>query len=288
MADACVSNAGYITAAWSQADAIVEEAAVNAAIAAALALWQRRSSEAIANMQEEIAKRQVSLAEKLHDHAKQFWAEEKEYVDDAFNNPKKTENYFGTADGWKELTQRALSEGRFMWLTQMRAQCLPPSRCDDARWKRFGGLFTADSMSFAARQEEIRTQALNDQRYAQQYAALAMGKGILGDSLSFQNAAGSSGLAAGGALAGLINTAAGALGFAFAYRAPKEWSVGPDWGQPVSTAPGYESNKLKMEPIPVPQAPARQQIEQDPCGPMPGSTATEAEWRRWSECKNFK
>lgn len=290
MADACVTNAAYVVAAREQAEAIVREATINAAISAALALWQRNSSESMANMQEEIAKRQVEMAERIHDHAKKFWPEEKEYVEEKFNKPKYTPQYFPTSEGWKQLSNDALTTGRDGWVRQMRSMCLPPTRCDDARWKRFAGMLNADTMSFAARQEEIRENAFNDQRYSDQYAALAMGKGILRETISFQQAAGSSGLAAAGTLTSLINTAAGALGFAFAYRSPKEWNIGSDWGQPAATAPAYETNKLKWEPIPVPEAPPRDTpyIEPNPCGPRPSGNASAEEWRRWSECNNFK
>lgn len=286
MSKACISNEDYIVAAQGQADAIVKEALANAAITTVLALWQRNSSKSMANMQYEIANRQLELAERVHNHAKQFWGPEKAYVDDAFNTPKKEPEYQALAVGWDEFTNEAMADGRQGWIAKMREWCMPPNRCQDARWGRFAGLMRADTMSFAVVQEENRTDALNDIRYDRQKAALALGRGILKDVISFADASGQQGLSASGALGGLINAAAGALGFAFAYRRPQPWTIGGDWGQPVSHAPGYEVNEVKHQPVPVPQAP-EPRTPIDPCGPPPTDQYDSEAWVRWNECKGY-
>lgn len=288
MSNACISNEAYVTAASDQADAIVNEAIAEAAITTVLALWQRNSSKSMANMQNEIAQRQIELAEKVHNHAMKFWPEEKEYVDDAFGVSKHQPNYQALASGWDEFTENSMQDGRQDWIDKMREWCMPPSRCQDARWGRFAGLMRADTMSFAVTQEENRTDALNDIRYDKQKAALALGKGILKDVVSYANASGQQGLSAAGALGGLINAAAGALGFAFAYRSPQPWTIGGDWGQPVAHAPGYETNEVKHQPVPVPQAPAPR-TPVDPCGPEPNPDTDGWEaWQRWYACKGLK
>src|SRR5699024_5912112 len=155
-------------------EAITRQAIADTAMQVALALWQRNSSASIVNMQTEIADRNTRLAENVHAHAKKFWPAERALVDDAFNEGKANPQYDGTSLAWAAIADSSLRTGRETWLQTMREWCLPPTRCEDSRWRRNAELICADVISFADRQEEARADILNDRRYSRQYAALGM------------------------------------------------------------------------------------------------------------------
>jgi hypothetical protein len=209
----CVTNAGYETAAGSQASAIVSQAVIDAAIQVGVALWQRNSSKSISNMQRDIADQQMKLAEEVAAHAQIFWAEEAELVNDAFGIAKVTTNYVGLAGAWAGLVDEAEGTGRALWLDVSRQLCLPPDRCQDARWQRNEQLLRSDMLSYAARQDEARTQTLNDLRYERQLAVLAMGRGKVASLTSYQSVGLYSGMQAAGMLESGINSAMQLFGY---------------------------------------------------------------------------
>ena len=59
---ACISDSDYTDAATNQKEAMIAHATADAVIATALALWKRNASGSIADMQNEIANRQITLA----------------------------------------------------------------------------------------------------------------------------------------------------------------------------------------------------------------------------------
>lgn len=224
----CVTNEGYIDAATKQASAILKQAAVDVAIQIAVALWQRNSSKSIANMQRELAHEQMLLAEQVQAHAVLFWPEEKELVDDAFAIGKVTTTYVGLAGAWGQLVTEAEATGRRIWIDAARKQCFAPSRCEDARWQRNEQLIKADMQGYACRQDEARTQILNDLRYEKQLAVLGLGRGITAQLISYQNIAQSIGLSASSFLQGSINSGLEAFGYYSVrnYSQPVGWAQG--------------------------------------------------------------
>lgn len=239
----CVSNSDYMSAARVQASAIRSQAVADAAIQIGLALWQRNTSRDIMNMQNEIADEQMKLAEATQAHAETFWPAEKALVDEAFNETKAVATYTALAGEWGGLTEHTMDAGREDWIGTMRRACMAPTRCEDARFQRSAQLARADAISFAARQEEARTQAINDRRYERRYSVLGMGRGRLATVKGFQQVSLQAG---GGASGALFNTINGALGL-YGYLPPKINSA--QWGH----ASGIRSDVARETY--VPQAP---------------------------------
>lgn len=222
----CITNTDYVSAAAKQSDALVNQAIQDAAIQTVLALWQRKSSNSIADMQREIADQQVALAEEVEAHAELFWPEEAELVGDAFSESRLTPNYTPLMAEFSGLAQNSLAAGRTDWINRMRAACLAPSRCEDARWQRNATLITVDLSNYGARQEESRTQIVNDRRYARQYGVLQMGRGQLRDFLNYQSIGGASAASAGGMLITTVNSALQAFGYLQTRQEPLGWGAG--------------------------------------------------------------
>lgn len=275
---ACISNGAYITAAEDQASAIRNQAITDTLIYAALALWQRNSATSIANMQNEIADRQLKLAEAVHDHAKKFWPYEKAIVDDAFAMNKQTPQYGALSAQWAAIADDSLRTARTDWLQVMRDRCLAPTKCEAARWDRVAQTSRADIISFADRQAEARAEALNDQRYSIQYSALGLGHGILNEINSYSDLSGYAGMSAGGILANSINSGLEALGY---YRTRND---APGWGSraqvALSTAP-YQPARGTTQPQVAPAAPPSPN-----CGPEPSSG--DPAWNDWNRCMGFQ
>lgn len=222
----CVSNSDYRSAANRQASAIVEQATVDAAIQVALALWQRNTSRDIANMQEEIADRQMKLAEAIQEHAEKFWPREKALVDDTFGEQRATENYAAASAGRNALAIEALSQAHRDWLAEARLQCMSPTRCEDARFNRMSMLTRTDAMSHAVRHEEARTQEINDRRYERQYKVLGIGRGRLSEVRGFQGAYLRAGGSSSAMLTSSINSAMDLYGYSRARNNPGQWGYG--------------------------------------------------------------
>jgi hypothetical protein len=223
----CITTFDYISASTKQATALITQATIDAAIQVVLALWQRKASNSIAEMQKEIADQQVQLAEEVEAHAELFWPEEAELVADAFGESLRTPSYVPLMAEFSGLAQNSLATGRTDWINRMRAACMDPSRCEDARWQRNSTLITVDLSNYGARQEESRTQIVNDRRYARQYGVLQMGRGQLRDFLSYQAIGGASAASAGSLLINSINSALQAFG----YHQTRNDTVG--WGSGI-------------------------------------------------------
>lgn len=287
---ACITNGGYYDAAEKQASAIKEQAVTDTAIQVALALWQRNSSGSIANMQNEIANRNMRLAEAVHDHAMKFWPYEKAIVDDAFAENKAHPQYPGLSASWGALMDDTLRRGRTDWLEEMRQRCLKPTNCEAARWDRVAQQSRADIISFADRQAEARAETLNDLRFSRQLAALGLGKGILANVKSYQDLSGTVGANARGALIGTINSGLEALGY-FTTRTQFE-----GWGQGIQRsfdrapyeAPQPAPQVAVSMPVQMMPAVAAQPLQDHgPCGPYPADGDHEG-WRRYDRCMGNK
>lgn len=219
-----VTNEGYKFAAQQQAKTTYQLGAIDIAVMIAFALWQRKTSKNIAEMQELIADEQMRLAEKLHEHAKLFWAAEKALVDQAFGESRAATDYAGLGAGWKGFVLSGLSAGRQEWITEFQRHCAVPTQCEDARWQRTSSLMQADMLAFGARQAEARAQTLRDRRYERQYNALKLGHNILHYTMQFQSAALAIGTQAHNVLFGSVNSLLRETGYWAQYKQPTMWS----------------------------------------------------------------
>lgn len=275
---ACITNSDYIEAAQKQADAIRTQAMTDVAIQTALALWQRNSSLSISNMQDAIANRNMKLAEAVYAHAQNFWPIEKAIVDDAFSETKASPQYSSTSAQWSSILDDSLRKGRTDWIEEMKSRCIVPTDCEAARWDRAAQLARADILSFADRQSENRAEALNDQRYARQLAALGIGKGILQNVKSFSNLSGTAGMSAGKILADSINSGLMAYGY---YTTDSKYE---GWGHGIRD--NFARMPYPVAPAATSQLPTPETPSGDPCGPAPEITS--AEWAAWVACKGGK
>lgn len=222
----CVTDEGYKKAANDQKSAMIKQATLDVAIQVAIALWQRKASERINGMQQEIADRQIKLAEAVQAHAEQFWPAELALVTEVYGESKATPQYLGTSIAWQSLASESLAAGRQEWRQEARRMCIPPSRCADARFQRASVTVQVDFAALALRVEEARTQELNDRRYERRYKVLHMGQGRLSQVAGFQDASRAAGGAAAAALSGTINSAMNAFGYFSSRNAPGEGGYG--------------------------------------------------------------
>lgn len=248
---ACITNAEYIAAAQQQADAMVGQATADAAIQVGIALWQRNSSKSIKNMQIEIADRQMKLAEQVQAHAEIYWPREKELVDDTFGVAKVNTQYVALTAEFGGMADSSLTQGRARWIETMRNWCMAPSRCEDARWQRNSQLARSDMMSHAARQDEARTQIINDRRFARQYAVLQMGRGLLQDLLGYQQIGQIAGMRAGELLTSTVNSALTAFGYYPNRHEQTGWGSGirDTFGTQGPVAPGPAVSQVSQAPV---------------------------------------
>lgn len=223
----CITDSAYISAANRQAAAIRTQAATDVAIQTAVALWQRNASQSISNMQTNLANQQVVLAEQVHAHAVLFWPEETELVNDVFSETRITAPYTALGSAWGGIAADTMQQARQVWIDTQRANCMSPSRCDDARWQRHAGAARVDLASYGYRQAEAREQITNDRRYARQLAVLGLGRGRTSTLISYQSVSQFSGLSAGSMLEAGINSALTVYGYESEMRRqPTGWAAG--------------------------------------------------------------
>lgn len=258
----CITNFAYTAAASQQGAAIVTQATVETAIQVALALWQRNSSKSINNMQIDLANDQMELAEEIQAHAIIYYPREAALVADAFSETKLTTQYTGLAGDWGGLLNEAMEAGRQTWLEVMDDACLAPSACEDARWQRNGQLAAADMLSYAARQDESRTQILNDRRYARQLAVLGLGRGQLQALQGYQQIAMTAGGSASTMLIETVNSALNAYGYIGARAEPQRgWGVGIRDTWALARAPAAQVAAPVVAPTP-------QAVQREPIVPV--------------------
>lgn len=266
--DKCISDAAYRSAATAQAGAIVEQATVDAAIAVALALYQRNSSRDITKLRNDIAADQVALAEATLAHAQAFWPQESQLVEDVFGEAKAVADYSTLTDQWRRLAESSMQAGREKWLAELRSQCRVAGGCAETRWQRNSKLAQADSISFAARQTEGRVETINDRRYETRFAVLKLGRGQVADIRGYQAVGLTTGAGASGFITGSINSALSAYGFYSAREQSPQWGhaagIRSKWGVPysppaaasspggysASTYPLSSSSAVTTQPLP--------------------------------------
>lgn len=249
----CVHDSGYIAGASRQAGAMTSRAAADAAIQIAIYAANRDLAVRISNAQNDIANRQMILAEAIHAHVKNFWPEEIAFVDDAFGEQKHQAQYDAQALVWGELAEEALDTGREDWEREADALCLRIASCHRSRWQRFKAMTKADVETYAMRQEESKEQVLNDRRYARQLAALGLGRDRIGTAASFTAIGGSIRTGAAQMLAGAVNSGFQALGYSMARQAtPDPWSE-RTWSSLTGGTMGYNADTtVNAPPVQVP------------------------------------
>lgn len=226
MADICIGDSAYLEAAKYASVAILARGVAELAIQVALSEWRRNVAKRINDMKEELANRQVALAEAAHGQAAGFYTAEAAFVADAMAIPKTTPDY-ALAPGWTDFSTEANTYGRSAWLKASRALCLTPNPCDDGRWSAMMRRNEVDTGNFAMRQAENRSQALNDVRFKRQLDALALGQGKMGSGAGYSQAAGTIATGVGDAIMNSVNSAASLVGFAMTKRAIKpQWEYG--------------------------------------------------------------
>jgi hypothetical protein len=226
MAALCIGDSAYLEAANYASVAILARAVAELAIQVALSEWRRDVAKKINDMKEEIANRQIALAEAAHGQAASFYAAEAAFVADAMAIPKTTPDY-ALAPGWTNFSVEANTYGRSSWLKASRALCMPPSACDDGRWSALMRKGEADTGNFAMRQAENRSQALNDVRFKRQLDAVMLGQGKMGSGAGYSQAAGTIAGNVGDAIMNSVNSAATLVGFAMSKKAIKpQWEYG--------------------------------------------------------------
>jgi hypothetical protein len=226
MPQLCIGDSQYITAANYSSVAILARGVTELAVSVALSTWRRNVAQKINDMKQDIADRQVALAEAAHGHAASFYGVEAALVADAMAIPKVTPEY-ALSNGWTAYAVESNSYGRGSWLQAAREMCMVPSRCDAGRWESMMRNNEVDTGNFAMRQAENRSQALNDVRFKRQLDAIGLGQGRMGSGAGYSQAAGAIATNVGDAIMGSINSAAGLVGYVTARRDTKPvWEYG--------------------------------------------------------------
>lgn len=240
-----IDDEGYIEAATRQGEAMRGHAAVDVLLQTALALWKRSASSSISDMQTEIGKRQVALAEEIAAHARNFWPYEKAAVEDAFGIGKATAQYDALSLSWAAMAD-ADQQVYYNRLNEtLSDRCLKPSGCERSIWKRNRQMDRSNIISFADRQAEGRMDKLNDIRYAKQYAALALGRDHLVNVPTFMSLGGAARGTAASALIGTINSAFEAYGY---YRRGTD-----NWGSELESRWGKQGISYAVVPKDMPE-----------------------------------
>jgi len=242
----CVSDSAYRTAAAAQGKATAVQATVDAAVQVALSLAQIKVQQRILNFQKEIADRQLKLSEEVQTHAENFWPPEKSLLHDAYNTAKAKHQYASASAMWNSIARSALNRGRTYWREEASNRCLNPTRCETARYQRNAAITRVDLMSYSARVQEARVQALNDRRYEQRYYTLGMGKGRLETVSMFMQVSATARNGMNAALTGVVNGAAEAVGWmASNRRVPSQYAA--TMPNPPSAATGGSPAMPQMQ-----------------------------------------
>jgi hypothetical protein len=208
----CIDDAQYIGAAQESALATLARGVTELAVDVILSKWRRDVAKQINDMKQEIADRQVALAEAAHGHASSFYGKEAALVADAMGIPKVTPEY-ALSTGWTNFAVESNAYGRGSWLKAAREMCMVPSRCDAGRWESLMRNNEVDTGNYAMRQAEVRSQALNDVRFKRQLDAIGLGQGRFGSGAGYSQAAGTIATNVGDAIMNSVNSAAGLVGY---------------------------------------------------------------------------
>lgn len=182
-----ITGDAYIKAACKQAKAIKREATIDAVLMVLYSLFDLYVSNSITNLQEEIAHKQLVLAEELHAHTKEFWPYEDKFIDDAFDMPKACPQY-GLAKAWSNALEKDMENALTAFLYETDRNHLAIAQCDVSAWDAEVGKYKSDISNYALRQAEARADALEDVRFNWRMAAVKLGRGLLGDTIGYNAA----------------------------------------------------------------------------------------------------
>lgn len=182
-----ITGEAYIKAACKQAKAIKREATIDAILMVLYSLFDLYVSNSITNLQEEIAHRQLVLAEELHAHTKEFWPYEDKFIDDAFDMPKPCPQY-GLAKAWSNTLEKDMENALTAFLYEADKNHITVTQCDVGAWDAEVGKYKSDISNYALRQAEARADALDDVRYNWRLVAVKLGRGLLGDTIGYNAA----------------------------------------------------------------------------------------------------
>lgn len=225
----CVTNGAYIAAANMQAGAIAAIAAIDITVQKHMAKRQREANAAITGMQEEIADRQMKLAEMIQTHAELFWTKEQQLLTDAFNNAEVQPDYInlrGQSHFDMFNATVAADVAQFYDRDFVAKLSTNEQNALSARFSRFQEMALADASSHGLRTAEARAMELNDRRYERQYKTVGVGRGMLAEVYGFQRSALIAGNAAGALKGAAINAALDVLGFGYQKLTAKMWGYG--------------------------------------------------------------
>lgn len=224
----CVSDLAYIAAAKEQNIAIWTHAGIDIAIQQVMAKYQRDSNRAITKMQQEIADRQMKLAEAIQVHAELFWPKESALVTEAFNTLLAQPDYSLASVFSNQTVGPFQAAGAALVAQPLYASAETTEESIELtnRQSRFRSLVVADISAAGFRTAEARATELNDRRYERQYKVIGVGKGMLSEVYGFQRSALVAGSAAGAMRGAAINAALDALGFGYGKLSAKMWGYG--------------------------------------------------------------
>lgn len=215
----CATNGGYIAGATAVSNAAKAMVAADLVVQAVLAIAQYKVLEDIAKDIHDLAERKYVLAEYIHKHFKNFWPKEKGFVDYAFGEAK--HEFDDVPYGTKFYDQANVQANKIdIYEAEIfNNECLIPF----GEWFGNNNYSTrsfvamtelrADAATYGFRVSENRTEALNDRRFSRQYAALGLGKDVLGNINAYTNLAGSAQLTTDQFIVGSVNSAAEAFGY---------------------------------------------------------------------------
>jgi len=185
-----VFDTAYVEAAVNKALAAIEAATTQRNWDIALCLAQVALQRFASNSANAIAEWQLAIAEDYQRQWEKFLPYERQLAIDVFNIPKYLAQYLSLALQYDDIMEDSFYANHDDLLDWLEKKCAETNPCADGRWLNEMALARADMMSYAARVEEQREQALNDRRYAWQYAVLMLGKNTVGSIAGFAQLAG--------------------------------------------------------------------------------------------------
>lgn len=174
---ACIDNASYELAATSQSTMIIALGVADAAITAAQSLYERFASSSISNLQLDIAKRQLKLAQHYFAHAKHFWEAETNLVNNTFSEPYyNVEPYYNYV--FSTYVDSDSAKIMQCWVEDSVNEEVVFTQEQAIRFETKVAQERIDAYSFGLRQDEAKKDTLNERRYTRRTGVLMLGRGI--------------------------------------------------------------------------------------------------------------
>ena len=214
----CLDSTGYLQGEGIRADAV--KVASRWRQIAALAIAADNAAQLISNYraQRDIAKRLLKISQKQQDHVKNvFWNREKEFLTE-FANPEPIEDVEVMGRRYGGRLVATVASG---FAQQMRElKCSKARYCESAYAKAMQDLSMARAVAIGNARVLGRNiafaeyQARNDRNLERRLQAVALGRSLMQQAVSLYSAAGQGLANAGNAIAGQLNSALTAFGYA--------------------------------------------------------------------------